>query len=773
MMLFRSLWLVLPLLLSACGGGGSGKGFPVDHCVANCVTGNERLQIEPAQGTLIPGATQQLYALLFDGDHIEREVTGEVVWQSANPAIATVNAQGQVSALAVGTTEISARLGGSLQAAVLIKVIDTAITALQIVPANQLSTPGLSHQYHALALLGSGLQVDVTNSVNWSISNEVVASVSAQGRVSALAVGMTQIQASLQTFTASAHLLVVAPNQAELRITPADLSTPAGTAALFSATLLLGEKELDVSEMVQWQSSNLAVAEFSTPSTPGLASAKVAGSVVISASLSYGGQSLTALAQLQVTQAQVTRVRVTPASLSLPIGARQPLQAIADFSDGSSKDVTYAATWSSADAAVASVTNLTTQKAWVRAVAAGSTRISASYAGFSDAAEVEVTDARLLLLSLNPQSAVVSADVQLSYSLLAHFSDGSRRDVTKAALFSSSEPEVAVIESGGSRAGLATAISAGTTSILASYQSQQVRVSLTVLAQDVSPRSLSLTPVQAELLAGSKLQYRALLTLSNGHQQDVTGSVRWLSSDANIAAVNEQGLASAISSGSAEIGVYLPLLRIPALRAVARLQVVESEVVALHLQPSSKLSVPGLEHQYSAFAQLDSGALVNVSDQVDWSVSNSSVVRIDDNGLLNTLSAGRSDIIAAMGAQRTSAVIQVIDSSSVSLAITPASASAPAGTELQFNALLTVGAQQLDVTDQVIWRSGAPQVADFIQAQEPGLITALRQGVGLIGASFIYKGVALTAAAQMNVSAAVATALRVKPANLTLSLIHI
>lgn len=769
MTLLRFLWLVLPLLVLGCDGSGSGKGFPADHCTTNCVTGKERLQIVPAQVTLIPGASQQLHVLLFDSDEDEagQEVTENLVWQGANTAIATVDAQGRVGGVAAGSTQVSVQLG-TLQASVPVRVLDAAITALSVVPAYQLSVPGLTHQYLALASLGSGLKVDVTHKVSWSVSQVAVASVTTQGLVSALAVGSTEIRASLDNLSAAAHLQVVAPTRATLSISPSAVSTPAGSAVLFSARLQLGEQELDVSEQVQWQSGNSAIAAFITPSTPGLASAKAEGGAVIGASLSYQGQSLTAAAQLTVTAAQLTGLRVTPASLSLPAGTRGELRAIASFSDGSSKDVTYSAYWTSADPAVAAVTNLTRAMGAITAANPGNTRITARFGGLSDTADVSVTDARLLALSLQPQSAVVSPGVQLGYTLLAHFSDGSARDVTGAAVFTSSQPAVAVIDSGGSQAGLATAISAGSTSILASYQDRQVSAPLNVLTADVKPVSLSLTPLDAQLLVGSRLQYRALLTLSNGHQQDVTASVRWQTSNANVAVVSERGLASAVSAGESLISIYLPLLRAPALTASARLEVVQGPIIALHLLPASKLSVPGREIQYTALAELGSGILTDVTDQVSWSVSDGGIVQIDGNGAVGTRAAGRSEVKASLGAYRSAAVIQVIDSDSVSLAITPASASAPAGVEVQFSARLTVGAQQLDVTDQVIWRSGAPQVADFVQAAEPGLMNTLAQGTGLVNANFIFKGVTLTATADISVTAATVTGLRITPASLSL-----
>lgn len=768
MTLLRCLWLVLPLFLMGCDGSGSGKGFPADHCTTDCVTGKERLQIVPAQVTLIPGASQQLHVLLFDSDEDEtgQEVTENLVWQSASTGTATVDAQGRVGGVAAGSTQVSVRLG-TLQASVPVKVLDAAITALSVVPAYQLSVPGLSHQYQALATVSGGLRLDVTNGVAWSVSQAAVASVNERGLVSSLAVGRTEIRARLHTFVASAHLQVLAPTQASLRVVPAEQSTPVGTAVLFEARLQVGERELDVTEQVRWSSANPAIAAFEALSTPGLVSAKAQGSVVVSATLSYQGQALTAGAQLAVTSAQVTGLRVTPASLSLPSGTLASLRAIASFSDGSSKDVTLSSNWVSANPAIAEVLTLSRNTGVVLAVSPGATQVTASFAGFSGAVAVTVTNAKLLALELQPQSATLVPDLQLNYHLMAHFSDGSRRDVTSAALFSSSEPDVAVIENG-DKAGLATAISAGVSTISASYQDQQVSVPLTVLAEDVTPESLSVTPVQAELLVGSQLQYRALLTLSNGNQQDVTESVRWETGNTNVAAIDKRGLAFGGSVGSATISAYLPLLRSAPLTATAQLQVVQSAIVAVHLLPVRNLSLPGMEHQYTALAELASGSLTDVSTQVAWAVSDSNVASIDANGLLLTKAVGSAHVTATLGVHRGTAVLQVIDGSSVSLLISPSSTSIPAGANQQFAAQLMLGDQRLDVTNEVIWRSGAPQVGEFTQPDNPGLLDALAQGNGLVGGSFIYKGVTLASTAELTVNSATVTGLRLLPTSLSL-----
>ena len=83
----------------------------------------------------------------------------------------------------------------------------------------------------------------------------------------------------------------------------------------------------------------------------------------------------------------LTSVVVTPASAALQVGAAQQFAAAAKYSDGSTTDVSTAASWQTASQAQARVSSI----GLVTGVASGATSVTASFSGMSGTATLTVT----------------------------------------------------------------------------------------------------------------------------------------------------------------------------------------------------------------------------------------------------------------------------------------------------------------------------------------------------------------------------------------------
>ncbi len=183
-------------ILAGCGGGDSPTKPtpptppppPPPTPVATSIT------VTPSSHTLPAiSATVQLMATVKDQNN--NTMSGQTVtWSSANTAVATVSAQGLVSAVSNGTAQITARSGNSSGKA--------TITVAEPVPTRVAITPSS----HTLEAIGETVQLaavvrDQRNnvlsgaSVTWSSGDEAVATVTAQGLVTAVSNGMAQITA--------------------------------------------------------------------------------------------------------------------------------------------------------------------------------------------------------------------------------------------------------------------------------------------------------------------------------------------------------------------------------------------------------------------------------------------------------------------------------------------------------------------------------------------------------------------------------------------------
>ena len=151
------------------------------------------------------GAMHQCDAVATLSNNTTLKVTGSATWTSSNPSVATVNAAGLVTPLSQGQTEIRARfedvIGGM---AVTIGNAPASVTTVAVT-----CTPELGrHTCAATATLIDGSLDTVTNRATWTTSNPSVATVGANGSVTHLSSGQTQIRATYQNVTGSATITI-------------------------------------------------------------------------------------------------------------------------------------------------------------------------------------------------------------------------------------------------------------------------------------------------------------------------------------------------------------------------------------------------------------------------------------------------------------------------------------------------------------------------------------------------------------------------------------
>ena len=127
-----------------------------------------------------------------------------------------------------------------------------------------------------------------------------------------------------------------------IAVTPEAASVAVGLTQQFSATGDFNDGSTgDLTASVAWASSNPLVV---TIDTGGLATALGIGTADISATT---GGIVNIIATLTVTPVELVSIAVTPEAASIPVGTTHQFTAIGSFSDGSTADVTAAATWES------------------------------------------------------------------------------------------------------------------------------------------------------------------------------------------------------------------------------------------------------------------------------------------------------------------------------------------------------------------------------------------------------------------------------------------
>ena len=210
-------------------------------------------------------------------------------------------------------------------------------------------------------------------SVTWSSSNTSVATVDANGKVTAVGKGTATITAKVGDKTATCTVTVTVPvTGVSLDKTTMTLSGINSTGKL-TATITPSNAS---NTNVTWSSSNTAVATVSN----GTVTAKGAGTATITVTTADGSKTATCTVTVTIP---VTSISLNKTTLSLTIGASETLTATIAPTTATNKNVT----WSSSNTAVATVD----ANGKVSAVSAGSATITVTTVDGSKKATCTVT----------------------------------------------------------------------------------------------------------------------------------------------------------------------------------------------------------------------------------------------------------------------------------------------------------------------------------------------------------------------------------------------
>ncbi len=151
---------------------------------ANAVT-IKSVTITPASASIAPGTTQPFRAVATFADNTQQDVTNLVQWNSSDASAATIqdfgtNA-GLATALAPGTTNISAVFGSVNASTSALTVKSVTPTLLTITPANPSLALGASQQLKATVTFSDGSTQDVTSLSIWSSNTITAVVVSSSG----------------------------------------------------------------------------------------------------------------------------------------------------------------------------------------------------------------------------------------------------------------------------------------------------------------------------------------------------------------------------------------------------------------------------------------------------------------------------------------------------------------------------------------------------------------------------------------------------------------
>ena len=241
----------------------------------------ESVSLNKSEMTLTEGESETLAATVTP----ENAENKSIIWSSNNEAVATVDANGTVIAKRAGTAVITATSTNGKSAGCTVTVEKKQIPVTEVRLSE--STVGIV-EGSTYKLTATVLPENTTDSknVSWSSNNEAVATVDANGNVTAKRAGTAVITATSTNGKTAGCTVTVSKKEipiTEVRLNKSTETLKEGDTTTLTATVL--PENTTYGKSVKWSSSNVAVA---TVDLMGKVTAKSAGTAIITATSENG-----------------------------------------------------------------------------------------------------------------------------------------------------------------------------------------------------------------------------------------------------------------------------------------------------------------------------------------------------------------------------------------------------------------------------------------------------------------------------------------------------
>jgi trimeric autotransporter adhesin len=667
-------------IVSACGGGGSSPSqststststtvevTPVQEESVPASRSLQQIVISPFIDSVAKGSAVHFTTTGVYDDQTSADLTTQVIWTVDDQTLASIDSSGNVTPLNAGVIKVIAEVEG-LQAEQTLTIKDVDLDSIEIIPQQASIASGMQQGFQAIGHYSDGGYQDLSQQVAWSSSNTQVAEVSGS-TVNGLAEGSAQISATFNGVHGQANLSVNSALLQHIELSLDKSEVSAGLSTAYSVQGFYSDQSIhDLTAQAALQVDDTSIA--AVDSTNATINSLQPGTTLVTAQVS-GYQSQLSL---QVNDAVLTRIEVTPSALTLAAGFRQAFKATGIYSNQVAQDLTHQVTWGSSVPQVANVDNRSQARGEVTSLAKGSSVISAYFDGKSALAKLTVSDAVLTNVEVSPANISLANGLQQQYAATALYSDGSQKDITSQVQWSSDNQNASL--SASQHAGLFQTNNPGTARIIASFDNVQGYTNLEIT--NATLNSLSMV-IDSKLALGTAQQAYVYGQYSDGSTQDVSAQVSWSSSDKSIAQVSNangrKGQVSALTLGSITLSAQLG-----AITQTHSVEVTAAVLEEIQLSASLDDLYVNQRRTLSALGVYSDGSQQNLNQLVQWASSDDQIITVsnasDSTGLLTALSSGSAAVYASFAGVTSNALqLQVIDNpdypASISLIASP------------------------------------------------------------------------------------------------------
>ena len=638
-----------------------------------------RIELNVSDMTLRVGQTDKLIATVSPDNTTDKSVT----WTSDSPEIASISSDGTVTGISIGIANITATCGD---------VSVTCKVTVYPVPANriELNVSDMTLLIGQTDKLIATVSPDNTTdkSVTWTSDRPEIASISSDGTVTGVSVGVANITATCGDVSATCKVTVnpVPANRIELNVS--DMTLRVGERDKLMVTV---SPDNAADKTITWTSDNPAIA---TVAPDGTVTGVSVGVTLITATCGE----VSASCKVTVNPVPVSTVELNVSDMTILVGQRDKLTATVSPDNAADKTIT----WTSDNPAIATVDPDGT----VTGVSVGVTLITATCGEVSASCKVRVNPVEITSIELSLENVTMLIGTTTTLTAKVY-----PENVTNPVIiWSSANPSIASVNG----SGIITANQEGETRITASCG--EITATCKVTVTPVTPSSIDLNVKDMVLYIGQSETIQAIVRPAN----TTYPTVSWQSDDETVATVSSNGMVTGLKEGTVIITATCG--NVSAICAVTVKPIPASNI---EITSGNVTLTMGNCTTLTAKVSPENTTYPDIS----WSSSDANIATITDEGKVTAVSIGTAIITAKCDNVSATCTVTVIPVPSEGIVISPSEVEMLLGDTFALSAIVY---PETTTDKSVTWGSDNPAVASVSSS---GVVTALNLGSATITAS--------------------------------------
>ena len=536
-----------------------------------------------------------------------------IIWTSSGSKVASVDENGNITALKAGTVTITAKTRDS---GIKAKVKVTVTEPVKSISLNKKTTEiGISRAEKIEATIKPSTASN--QKISWTSSDKKVAAVDSTGVIKGISEGTATITATTDDGgkTAKIKVTVVTVPVTDIKLNKKSGSVNAGSKLKVTVTISPTDA---TNQNVTWTTSNKKIA---TVNSQGRIKGIAPGTATITVKTEDGNKKATI--KVTVKAVPVTDVSLNKTKTTINIGKSETINATISPSNATNKNIT----WTTSKKSVATVD----ANGKIKAVKKGTATITATTEDGEKTAKIKVTvvdpTIRVTGVKLNKTSTSMKIGENETIKATISPSDATNKSV----IWTSSNNKIASVDGKGVVKGLAE----GTATITAKTSDGGKKATIKVTIKKVAVSKLALSKTSTKLDIGNTEKITATVSPSNATYKKVT----WTSSDENIAYVDSDGTINGVNKGEATITATTEKNE----KSVTIKVTITEPIVSVTSITVDKTSVT-LDKGESALITYSVMPLNATNREVTWESSNTKVATVDGKGNITGISKGTATI---------------------------------------------------------------------------------------------------------------------------------